>query len=72
MFLDILRRRNPKFVQAAMALHRDSKIPANSYVIDLDQVRANASTLKGEADRNGLKIFAMTKQVGRSSSSARR
>jgi predicted amino acid racemase len=68
MFLDILRRRNPKFVQAAMALHRDSKIPANSYVIDLDQVRANASTLKGEADRNGLKIFAMTKQVGRSSS----
>ncbi|WP_417579488.1 alanine racemase [Pelagibacterium sp.] len=68
MFLDILRRRNPKFVEAAMKLHREAKIPANAYVIDLDQVQANARTLKSEADRHGLKIFAMTKQVGRSSS----
>ncbi|MBL0373315.1 alanine racemase [Rhizobium sp. KVB221] len=68
MFLDILRRRNPKFVEAAMALHREGRIPVNSYVLDLDAVQANARVMKTEADRLGLKIFAMTKQVGRASS----
>ena len=68
MFLDVLRRRNPRFIEAAMALHQAGQIPANAYVLDLDTVEANARVLKTEADRNGLKIFAMTKQVGRSSS----
>jgi predicted amino acid racemase len=68
MFLDVLRRRNPKFLEAAIALHRQGKIPANAYVLDLDTVEANARVLKTEADRLGLKIFAMTKQAGRASS----
>lgn len=68
MFLDVLRRRNPKFVEAVMALHRAGTIPANAYVLDLDAVEANARLLKTEAERLGLKIFAMTKQVGRASS----
>jgi len=71
MFLDVLRRRNPRFIEAAMALHQAGRIPANSYVLDLDTVEANARILKAEADRNGLKIFAMTKQVGRASSFCR-
>ncbi len=71
MFLDVLRRRNPKFIEAAIALHREGRIPANSYVLDLDTVEANTRVLKTEADRLGLKIFAMTKQVGRASSFAR-
>lgn len=68
MFLDVLRRRNPRFIEAAMALHQEGRIPANSYVLDLDAVTANAQVLKAEADRHGLRIFAMTKQVGRASS----
>jgi predicted amino acid racemase len=68
MFLDVLRRRNPAFIEAAMALHQKGLIPANAYVLDLDAVEANARVLKSEADRHGLKIFAMTKQVGRASS----
>ena len=68
MFLDVLRRRNPAFIEASMALHQSGQIPANAYVLDLDAVEANARVLKTEADRNGLKIFAMTKQVGRASS----
>jgi predicted amino acid racemase len=67
MFLDVLRRRNPRFVEAAIALHRDGRIPANAYVIDLDAVEANTRALMSEADRHGLNVFAMTKQVGRSS-----
>jgi len=71
MFLDVLRRRNPAFIEAAMRLHQEGKIPANAYVLDLDTVEANARILKNEADRLGLEIFAMTKQVGRSSSFCR-
>lgn len=68
MFLDVLRRRNPKFLEAAIALHQQGEIPANAYVLDLDAVEANTRVLKTEADRLGLKIFAMTKQVGRARS----
>jgi predicted amino acid racemase len=68
MFLELLRRRNPRFVETAMALHRQGKVPANTYVIDLDAVEANARTIKEEAVRLGLKVFAMTKQMGRNPS----
>src|SRR3954451_4518940 len=68
MFLDALRRRNPRFIEAAMRLHQEGRLPANAYVLDLDAVEANARLIKAEADRLGLKVFAMTKQAGRSSS----
>jgi predicted amino acid racemase len=68
MFLDVLRRRNPALIEKAIALHQAGKIPANSYVIDLDTVEANARTIRAAADRLGLKVFAMTKQMGRSPS----
>ena len=67
MFLDVLRRRNPRLVEAAIALHRSGRLPANSYVLDLDAVEDNARTFKREADAHGLYVFAMTKQVGRNS-----
>lgn len=68
MFLDVLRRRNPAFIESAMRLHQEGRVPANSYLLDLDAIEHNARALKDEAARLGLKIFAMTKQVGRSSS----
>lgn len=67
MFLDLLIRRNPQFIEAAMALHQQGKIPANAYVLDLDAVERNASTFSQEASKLGLTTFAMTKQVGRHS-----
>ncbi|MDX3975480.1 alanine racemase [Shinella sp.] len=71
MFLDVLRRRNPGFIEAAQKLHCEGSIPANAYVIDLDAIERNARILKDEATRLGLKAFAMTKQFGRSSSACR-
>src|SRR5579862_2075859 len=68
MFLDVLRRRNPQLIEQAIALHQAGRLPANSYIIDLDAVEANARTIKAAADRLGLKVFAMTKQMGRSPS----
>ena len=65
MFLELLRRRNPAFLDAAIALHQAGEIPGGCYVLDLDAVEANARALRAEADRLGVEIFAMTKQVGR-------
>ncbi len=67
MFLDPLIRRNPDFVEAAIALHRIGELPANSYVLDLDAVERNARAFKAETAKHGLTAFAMTKQVGRHS-----
>ena len=38
MLLDVICRRNPSLVEAAIALRRQGRIPANSYVVDLDAV----------------------------------
>ena len=65
MFLGYLRRRNLGLIEQAIAFHQAGAIPANSYVIDLDAVTENAQLIRAEADRAGLKIFAMTKQMGR-------
>ena len=68
MFLDALRRRNPRLIEAAIRLHQEGVLPANSYVIDVDAVEANARAIRTAADRHGLKVFAMTKQMGRNGS----
>lgn len=65
MFLEVLLERNPRFVEAAIGLHRDGAIPANSYVLDLDTIEANAGGMHAEAAELGLTVYAMTKQVGR-------
>lgn len=65
MFLRPLLDRNPDFVAAAMQLHQRDELPANAYVLDLDAVEGNARRITEEADRLGLTVLAMTKQVGR-------
>lgn len=67
MFLDVLMRRNPGFIEAAQTLHQQGAIPPNSYVLDLDAVERNASHFSSTASKLGMKTFAMTKQVGRHS-----
>jgi len=65
MFLNTLVRRNPELLRAAVNLHQAGAIPPNSYVLDLDAVRRNARLIKHAADRAGLSVYPMTKQVGR-------
>jgi len=71
MFLDLIRRRNPKLIEQAIALHQGGKLPANAYVIDLDAVEANARVISDAARKRGLKVYAMTKQMGRNASFCR-
>lgn len=65
MFLDATARRNPKLIESAVVLHQNGLLPANSYVIDVDAVGANAGILASEAQKHNLKAFAMAKQFGR-------
>jgi predicted amino acid racemase len=65
MFLDLLRRRNPRLIDAAIDLHQRGELPANTYVLDLDAVTENARVIAGEAARLRLTAYPMTKQVGR-------
>ena len=65
MFLESLIGRNRAFLEAAVRLHQENRIPANSYVLDLDAVESNARLMTAEAHRRGLTVYAMSKQVGR-------
>ncbi len=65
MFLKTLVRRNRPFIEAVVNLHQAGAIPANSYVLDLDVMQANASIMAAEAARLGLRVLAMSKQIGR-------
>ena len=65
MFLEVLRRRNPAFIEAAIALHQARAIAAPTYLLDLDAVEHNAQLIADESERLGLQPLAMTKQVGR-------
>ncbi len=71
MFLDLIRRRNPRLIEAAIRLHQRGELPANTYVIDLDAVENNARAISVRAEGLGLTVMAMTKQMGRNESFCR-
>lgn len=71
MFLDLIRRRNPRLIEQAIALHQLGKLPANTYVVDLDAVEENARHIGSVAGKLGLKAYAMTKQIGRNAAYCR-
>ena len=62
MFLDLIRRRNPRLIEQAIALHQAGRLPANSYVIDLDAVEANARLIAEAAKKHNLKIYAIDRK----------
>ena len=68
MFLELTRRRNPKLIEASIALHQQGKLPANCYAVDLDAVEKNARHIVQTASKFGMKACAMTKQIGRNGS----
>lgn len=65
MFLETLQRRNPALLRAAAELAIERRIPPNSYVLDLDVIAANGRAIRQEADKLGLRLYFMLKQIGR-------
>ena len=65
MFLAATRRRNPALIETAAALHAEGRVPAGSYVVDIDTVAGNARLVADAARARGLVCWQMTKQFGR-------
>ena len=65
MFIERLKRLNPSLVEAAVQLHQDGQLRANTYLLDTATMTANTRLIKDEADRLGLRLYAMAKQFGR-------
>jgi len=63
--LDSMLRRNPELPRVAARLHRERVIPPDTYVLDLDAVRANARVLRTAFSRHGLEAYYEPKQFGR-------
>ena len=54
MFLAATRRRNPALIETAAALHADGRVPAGSYVVDIDTVAGERAALSDAARARGL------------------
>ena len=65
MFLDKLQKENPRLVDAMVSLHQVGRILPDSYVVDLQQFRANAAAIAEEARKKGIRLYFMLKQLGR-------
>lgn len=65
MFLDLTIKRNPALIKAAAELHQSGKIPANTYVIDLDTVLENAGHIVKKSEETGIKVYFMSKHFNR-------
>ncbi len=66
MFVDMTLQRNEGLIRAAAILHQRGEIPANTYVIDADGLMHNARALSEVAEQYDMKLYYMTKQIGRS------
>ena len=65
MFLEKLIERNPKLIECAFKLHEEGKLLPDTYILDLDSILYNAKEMKKEADRYGVELYFMLKQIGR-------
>ncbi|HLS36555.1 MAG TPA: YhfX family PLP-dependent enzyme [Bacillota bacterium] len=65
MFLDVTKRRNPKLVKTGVHLHQKGMIPPNTTIIDVDALRENVRKLVQTAESYDMKLYLMTKQLGR-------
>ncbi|WP_100011303.1 YhfX family PLP-dependent enzyme [Lentibacillus sediminis] len=65
MFLDVTKRRNPRLIDAGLSLHQNGEIPPNTYVIDIDVLKANTKKLAETAADHDMELYFMSKQLGR-------
>lgn len=72
MFLEKVIERNPELIHCAFDLHRKGLILPDTYILDLDRITENGRKMKAEADRYGIDLYFMLKQIGRNPLVARR
>jgi predicted amino acid racemase len=65
LFLATTLRRNPDLIQSALRFHRLGLIQPDTYILDLDAICHNGQIIKQTADELGIRLYFMTKQLGR-------
>ncbi|KMJ44436.1 hypothetical protein AB204_14560 [Xenorhabdus khoisanae] len=65
MFIDALKKQNPKLIEVAKELWQQGVILPDTYIIDVDQVLNNGRRLLQVAEQYGIELYLMTKQIGR-------
>ncbi len=65
MFLEKAMEDNPKLIDFAFKLQQEGQILPDTYVLDYDTIIENGKKMKEIADRLNIKLFFMTKQIGR-------
>lgn len=65
MFLNRLIENNRSLIKYAFDLHKEGLILPDTYVLDLDQIVENGKIMKEEADKYGIDLYFMLKQIGR-------
>lgn len=65
MFLNKLQENNERLLHCAFALHQSGEILPDTYVLDLDAIKENASLMVNKANELNIELYYMLKQIGR-------
>lgn len=65
MFIEALKAQNPALIEAARTLWRQGAVLPDTWIIDVDQVLENGRKLLAAAQKHGITLYFMTKQLGR-------
>lgn len=65
MFLKKLKENNEKLLHYAFDLHQSGEILPDTYVLDLDAIKENASLMVEKANELNIELYYMLKQIGR-------
>lgn len=65
VFLERLRQNNSELIDFSLAAWQRGELLPNTYVIDIGCIGENAVKIKETADRHGVKLYYMLKQLGR-------
>ncbi len=65
MFIDKLKKENPYFLEAIFEMHKRGEILPDSYIVDMDVLIQNAKVILDEANKYGIELFFMLKQLGK-------
>ena len=65
MFLDQTIKRNPALIDFALDTHRRGRLLPDCYLLDVDALLENAAQIGKAAQRAGITLYFMLKQVGR-------
>ncbi len=65
LFIEKTLKKNPELIECSMKYICEGIIRPDTYVIDVDTLVKNAESMLNEAKENNIKLYFMTKQIGR-------